>query len=62
MKVRIAPHIKHVFWTDIEFWRENREEITSWLSKHGCRYINPVHGFFEYRDDQQLALFLLRWA
>ena len=62
MKVRIAPHIKHVFWTDIDFWRKNHVEITAWLFEHDCQYVNAVHGFFEYKNDKQLALFLLRWA
>lgn len=62
MRVIVQEKIKTVFWWDTAFWFDNRIEITKWLNDHDYILHDNGRGFFEYKDDKHLALFLLRWS
>lgn len=62
MRFSIEKQTQAVFVRDHVFWNLHYIEIEDWLVKHGWKLYRNSYGFFEYKNEEQLTMFLLRWS
>jgi hypothetical protein len=62
MRFSIQKQIQTVFVRDPVFWNTHSIEIENWLVEHDWKFHSRKYGFFEYKNEEQLTMFLLRWS
>ena len=62
MRFSIEKQIQTVFVRDHVFWNLHYMEVENWLIEHDWKLYNDSYGFFQYKNEEQLTMFLLRWS
>lgn len=62
MRFSIEKQTQTVFVRDHVFWNLHYIEVENWLVERDWKLYNNSYGFFQYKNEEQLTMFLLRWS